>query len=96
MRVETGSMTGRTGERLGTNQVLAQVNNPQNQGPIRQIFKLILIRLQRLTEAIRQRNSSRRLMLSGDEWDRIANLLVANQAVCGEEKLCKVLPKSYL
>ena len=61
----SGAKTGRTGERLGTNQALAQVKNPQNQGPIAQIYKLMLSRLQRLTEAMRQRSSSRCLMLNG-------------------------------
>ena len=32
-------------------------------------------------------------MLSGDDRDRTGNLLVANQAICGDEKRCKILPK---
>ena len=44
-----------------------------------------------------RRNESRDgVTANGDDRDRTRNLLVANQAVCGEEKLCNVLPKSCL
>jgi len=81
----------RRGERLVFTQALALMKNPQNQGRIARFFNRMFDRRRYFTRHVGQRQFQRGFMLSGDERDRTANLLVANQALHGDRNRRKTL-----
>jgi hypothetical protein len=70
--------TWRFGERLVRTQALAQMKRPQNQARFPRSFNCMRNIETKFTAAITWRNFNVCLVLSGDERDRTANLLVAN------------------
>jgi hypothetical protein len=71
----------RCGERLVISQALALMKNPQNQGTIPRVVNCMFTPERKLAEANNGRKLNVCVMSSGDERDRTANLLVANQAL---------------
>ena len=80
-----GSVGEDTGEHLVVTQALSLTKNPQNQARIPRFFNCVLNLERKLAAAIWRRNLNVWNMFSGDDRDRTGNLLVANQALYGDE-----------
>jgi hypothetical protein len=92
-----GSVGEDTGERLEVTQALSLTKNPHNQARIPRFFNCALNLERKLAATNWRRNLNVWYMFSGDERDRTANVLVANQALSSAALACAWRsPKSNL